>query len=70
MDRYKVSYIFINEQTFNFNEADILNTISGGNGSGKSTVFETALLCQKAFFVQILTELSESAKYTGIDLFI
>lgn len=31
-----------------------LNTVSGKNGSGKSTIFESIMLLQKAFFVDLL----------------
>ena len=36
---------------FDFSEANYINTISGINGSGKSTVFECVSICQKAYFV-------------------
>ena len=35
---------------FIFSNAAEINTISGKNGSGKSTIFESILLCQKAYF--------------------
>lgn len=45
---------FGKEQFYDFNMAEDINTISGKNGSGKSTVFECVMLCQKAYFVTLL----------------
>ena len=38
-------------QEFVFDKKSAINTISGKNGSGKSTIVESVILCQKAFFV-------------------
>jgi AAA15 family ATPase/GTPase len=37
---------------FHFNDTTKINTISGKNGSGKSTIFKSIVLCQKAFFLE------------------
>ncbi|WFR55638.1 AAA family ATPase [Anaerocolumna sp. AGMB13025] len=42
---------FDNEQEYIFDDTASINTISGKNGSGKSTIFESMVLCQKAYFV-------------------
>lgn len=47
---------FGTECIYNFDTAEKINTISGKNGSGKSTIFECAMLCQKAYFVTLLKE--------------
>lgn len=44
-------YVGVNEFLFS-NEA-LINTISGRNGSGKSTIFESIILCQKAYFTNL-----------------
>lgn len=59
---------FSNKQEYTFNNADLINTVSGKNGSGKSTVFESILLCQKAYFVQLILRESADIKYKGIDV--
>lgn len=56
---------FTCEQIYEFDEAGHVNTISGRNGSGKSTIFESVLLCQKAYFVKLL---SESVNNVGINI--
>lgn len=38
---------------FVFESESLVNTISGKNGSGKSTIFESIMLCQKAYFTNI-----------------
>lgn len=43
-----------NHQQFVFPDDTFINTISGKNGSGKSTIFESIMLCQKAFFADLL----------------
>lgn len=35
---------------FDFSEADKINTVSGVNGSGKTTIFKSIILAQKLFF--------------------
>lgn len=42
------------EHTFEFENRSFINTISGKNGSGKSTIFDSVVLCQKAYFAQLL----------------
>lgn len=42
---------FNGNQEFVFSKKSAINTISGRNGSGKSTIVESVMLCQKAFFV-------------------
>lgn len=60
---------FINEQIYKFDESEAVNTISGKNGSGKSTIFESVLLCQKAYFVKIISTLSKSDNKEKINIF-
>lgn len=59
---------FFDEQEYLFDKADFINTVSGKNGSGKSTIFESVLLCQKAYFVQLILKESQNNKYKGIDV--
>lgn len=40
--------------TFSFEGDSPINTVSGKNGSGKSTIFDSIVLCQKAFFAKLL----------------
>lgn len=40
--------------TIDLQNRSLINTISGKNGSGKSTIFESILLVQKAFFADLL----------------
>ena len=46
--RYKVP------TTIELHHRSLINTISGKNGSGKSTIFESIILVQKAFFAELL----------------
>ncbi len=39
-------------QRYDFAKGELVNTVSGKNGSGKSTIFECIMLCQKAYFVK------------------
>lgn len=39
--------------TFNLSNSKQINTISGKNGSGKTTIFKSMLLCQKAYFCEL-----------------
>ena len=56
---------------FDFSNTGRINTVSGKNGSGKTTIFKCILLCQKAFFQRQLLDKptvkenikSELAKY-------
>ncbi|KOP39911.1 MULTISPECIES: AAA family ATPase [Flavobacterium] len=41
---------FEKKTTFDFSESDKINTISGINGSGKTTVFKSMILAQKLYF--------------------
>jgi len=41
---------FEKKTTFDFSESDKINTISGINGSGKTTVFKSMILVQKLYF--------------------
>jgi ABC-type cobalamin/Fe3+-siderophores transport system ATPase subunit len=52
---------------FNFEQGKSINTISGKNGAGKSTVFESMLKLQKAYFVKKIIE--ENVPYEGRDLY-
>lgn len=38
-------------QSFNFEESTSINTLSGRNGAGKTTIFATVMQVQKAFFI-------------------
>jgi len=55
---------------FDFSEAKYINTVSGINGSGKSTVFECVSICQKAYYIYKYFPLNNgdelSAKYNSI----
>lgn len=42
------------KSTFSFEKNSFINTVSGKNGSGKSTIFDSIVLCQKAFFANLL----------------
>lgn len=39
-------------ETFNLEDAKRMNTLSGRNGSGKTTIFESLMLVQKAYFAK------------------
>lgn len=41
---------FKGEHEFNFEDSKLINTVSGKNGSGKSTIFECVSICQKAYY--------------------
>ncbi|PDY52286.1 AAA family ATPase [Bacillus toyonensis] len=48
---------YSNQTVFDFTAGQNINTISGKNGAGKSTIFESLIKLQKAYFVQkIITE--------------
>ena len=53
-----------NPITIELRNSSFLNTISGKNGSGKSTIFESIMLVQKAFFADLL----EPSGVVNIDL--
>ena len=64
------------ETSFDFSKSQNINTISGINGSGKSTVFRSLLICQKCYFIRLddfseydnddfLNELSKFFNSTG-----
>lgn len=56
-----------NRVVFEFMAGQNINTISGKNGAGKSTVFEALIELQKAYFVQKI--LTEEIPYEGRDLY-
>lgn len=56
---------FANQTEFVFQQDCDINTISGRNGAGKSTIFECLMLCQKAYFVKQIEK--ESMFDDGID---
>jgi|GEM_PF-1939847 len=43
---------YSNQTNFDFTAGQNINTISGKNGAGKSTIFESLIKLQKAYFVQ------------------
>ncbi|MBJ6116905.1 AAA family ATPase [Pontibacter sp. BT310] len=43
---------FVGEREFDFSESAKINTVSGINGSGKTTVFKSIILAQKIFFAE------------------
>lgn len=51
---------YVDEITFDFSESEDINTISGVNGSGKTTIFESMLLLQKAYFLVKIIENTEN----------
>ena len=59
---------FLQETPFEFENAKVINTISGINGSGKSTVFKALMLAQRAFFHNQLEDSEERRKSIANDL--
>lgn len=51
---------FSGTHTFDFSQSDKINTISGINGSGKTTIFKCAILAQKIFFANLYNEQNET----------
>lgn len=43
---------FEGEHIFDFSNSDIINTVSGINGSGKTTIFKSIIYSQKVFFAE------------------
>ena len=58
---------FNNIVEFKFDETTKLNTISGRNGSGKSTIFKSIVLCQKAFFASQIKDNSKIIDSIGLE---
>jgi hypothetical protein len=56
---------FFGTTAFNFENSKNVNTVSGINGSGKSTIFKSILLAQKAYFLYQLN--ASSAISSAID---
>lgn len=55
---------FFTEITFDFSQAMNLNTISGKNGSGKTTIADALLVLQQAFFLLKLEEKYPNNEFT------
>lgn len=53
---------------FDFRDTARINTISGKNGSGKTTIFKSIILCQKAFFLTQISNDWEENKMLGSEL--
>lgn len=47
---------FLDETVIKLEDDFAINSISGTNGSGKSTIFECITLCQKAYFIDLIQE--------------
>ena len=45
---------------YNFENSKVINTVSGKNGSGKTTIFSIIALVQKAFFFKLIESLDEN----------
>ncbi|QPZ43180.1 AAA family ATPase [Bacillus halotolerans] len=56
-----------NQVVFDFTAGKNINTLSGMNGAGKSTIFEALIKLQKAYFVNKIIE--ENIAYEGRDLY-
>ncbi|WP_211748755.1 AAA family ATPase [Paenibacillus sp. Marseille-Q4541] len=55
---------FSEETTFDFSQAKNTNTISGKNGSGKTTIADSLLLVQQAYFFQKLQSKFPESNFT------
>ncbi len=55
---------FSTSTTFDFSNAGNINTISGRNGSGKSTIADAVLLVQQAYFLRKLDERYKENPFT------
>lgn len=58
---------YSNQVVFDFTTGQNINTISGKNGAGKSTIFESLIKLQKAYFVQKI--IKEGIPYDSRDLY-
>ncbi|MFJ7163213.1 AAA family ATPase [Bacillus safensis] len=63
---YKVKK-YNNQVIFDFTAGQNINTLSGMNGAGKSTIFEALIKLQKAYFVNKIIE--ENISYQGRGLY-
>ncbi|MFS8602688.1 AAA family ATPase [Priestia megaterium] len=64
---------FNGTSTFDFSKSKEINTISGKNGAGKTTVFNSLVLAQKAFFINLIMtrdHTSELYEEVGKELFV
>lgn len=59
---------FSNSNEFDFKDTVVVNTISGKNGSGKSTIFKSLLLAQKAFFCNQIEDNEIIVDSIGVEL--
>jgi len=50
---------FSGEKIFDFSESEKINTVSGINGSGKTTIFKSIILAQKIFFADQINRESD-----------
>ncbi|HDR7735189.1 TPA: AAA family ATPase [Bacillus thuringiensis] len=57
---------FLIRTTFDFSEAGNVNTISGKNGSGKTTIADAMLLLQQAFFLELIEEQFRNNSFASI----
>jgi predicted ATP-binding protein involved in virulence len=60
---------FQGEVEVDLSDSMTLNVISGKNGSGKTTIFKSMHLCQKAFFLLKMDDNQELIESLGIELF-
>lgn len=48
---------FLTSSSFDFTDTNKINTISGKNGTGKTTIFKSILLCQQAYFASLIQDI-------------
>ncbi len=59
---------FVDTTDIDFSDTSLINTISGGNGSGKTTIFKCIQLCQQSFFARQLRNRDDVNDVIGIEL--
>lgn len=59
---------FSEKTEIDFSNTTTINTISGKNGSGKTTIFKCIHICQQAFFAKQFTDRNDINTIIGIEL--